>query len=301
MTLFFESLAGMPLDYLFLSFMLYSFCGWLFETTVVSLWESGHFLNRGSLLGPYCPVYGGGAVLGIVMAHHIPHPVVQFFASAVLCIVCEYICASVLEDGFGVKLWDYSGMPFNYKGRVCLLGFMFFGIATTVISRFIEPIVVSFLDKVDGKIITVTAILLAVTLAADSILSGVAFSRKNRKLYRFYIRYHAMLNREFRSISHAIGRKLPKPVKMPFMRMQEKILQKNHDLNEIHTEHKEQIGEYCEMVSEKVGEYRAHVEEKVGECRTHVEEKVGEYRTHVEEKVGEYRSQVEEKIDKFLK
>ena len=298
---FFELFAGMPLDYLFLSFMLYSFGGWLFETTIVSLWESGHFLNRGSLLGPYCPVYGGGAVLGIVMAHHIPHPVVQFFASAVLCIVCEYICASILEDGFGVKLWDYSGIPFNYKGRICLLGFMFFGIATTVISRFIEPIVVSLFDNVDGKIITVTAILLAVTLAGDTILSGVAFSRKSRKLYRFYIRYHAMLNREFRSISHAIGRKLPEPVKRYFLQTQAKILQKNHDLNELHTEHKEQLGEYRDMVSEKVGAYREQVTEKVVEYRAQVTEKVDEYKTQVSEKVGEYREHVEEKIDKLRK
>ncbi len=294
---FFEFASGMPLDYLFLSFMLYSFGGWLLETTIISLWESGHFLNRGSLLGPYCPVYGGGAVLGIVMAHHIPHPAVQFLASACLCIVCEYICATILEDGFGVKLWDYSGMPFNYKGRVCLLGFMFFGIATTVISRFVEPLVVSLFNKVNGQIITVTAIMLALVLAADTILSGVAFSRKSRKLYRFYIRYHAMLNREFRSISHAIQRRVPKPIMARLKQTQAMILRKNHSLNERHLEHKEQLSEYRDQVTEKVGEYRIQVTEKVGEYR----EKVGEYREQVGEKVGEYKEQIGEKIDRFRK
>ena len=301
MSNFFEVASGMPLDYLFLSFMLYSFGGWLFETTIISLWESGHFLNRGSLLGPYCPVYGGGAVLGIVMAHHIPHPVVQFFASACLCIVCEYICATILEDGFGVKLWDYSGMPFNYKGRICLLGFMFFGVATTVISRFVEPIVVSLFNGVDGKIITITAILLALLLAGDTILSGIAFSRKSRKLYRFYIRYHAMLNREFRSLSHAIERRLPQPLKERCSSMQEAILRKNHTLNERHIEHKEQLGEYREQVGEKMGEYRELVTEKVGEYREHVSEKVVEYREQVSEKVGEYKDQIGDKIDRFRK
>ena len=43
--IFFQALSGMSLDYLFLSFMIYSFGGWLFETTIISLWESGHFLN----------------------------------------------------------------------------------------------------------------------------------------------------------------------------------------------------------------------------------------------------------------
>ncbi|MBQ4465558.1 MAG: hypothetical protein II916_06305 [Oscillospiraceae bacterium] len=287
---FFETVSGMPLDYLFLSFMLYSFGGWLLETTIISLWESGHFLNRGSLLGPYCPVYGGGAVLGIIMAHHIPHPAVQFFASACLCIVCEYVCATILEDGFHVKLWDYSGMPFNYKGRICLLGFMFFGIATTVVSRFAEPIFVSLLDRVDPRIVTITAILLALVLAGDTILSGVAFSRKSRKLYRFYIRYHAMLNREFRSISHAIQRRVPKPIMVRLKAMQAAILRKNHTLNERHIEHKEQLSEYRDQVTEKVGAYREHVSEKVVE-----------YREQVSEKVGEYREKFDDKIDKFRK
>ncbi len=287
---FIEFASGMSLDYLFLSFMLYSFGGWLFETTVISLWESGHFLNRGSLLGPYCPVYGGGAVLGIIMAHHIPHPAVQFFASACLCIVCEYVCATILEDGFHVKLWDYSGMPFNYKGRVCLLGFMFFGIATTVISRFVEPIFVSLLNKAYPQVVTVTAILLALLLAADTILSGVAFSRKSRKLYRFYIRYHAMLNREFRSISHTIQRRVPKPIMARLKATQSAILQKNHVLNERHTEHKEQLTEYRDQMTERVGEYREHVTEKVVE-----------YREQAAEKIGEYREQVGERIDRFRK
>lgn len=287
---FIEFASGMSLDYLFLSFMLYSFGGWLFETTVISLWESGHFLNRGSLLGPYCPVYGGGAVLGIIMAHHIPHPAVQFFASACLCIVCEYVCATILEDGFHVKLWDYSGMPFNYKGRVCLLGFMFFGIATTVISRFVEPIFVSLLNKAYPQVVTVTAILLALLLAADTILSGVAFSRKSRKLYRFYIRYHAMLNREFRSISHNIQRRVPKPIMARLKATQSAILQKNHVLNERHTEHKEQLTEYRDQMTERVGEYREHVTEKVVE-----------YREQAAEKIGEYREQVGERIERFRK
>lgn len=287
---FIEFASGMSLDYLFLSFMLYSFGGWLFETTVISLWESGHFLNRGSLLGPYCPVYGGGAVLGIVMAHHIPHPAVQFFASAFLCIMCEYLCATILENGFHVKLWDYSGMPFNYKGRICLLGFMFFGIATTVISRFVEPVFVSLLNNAYPKVVTVTAILLALLLAADTILSGVAFSRKSRKLYRFYIRYHAMLNREFRSISHTIQRRVPKPIMARLKATQAAILQKNHVLNERHTEHKEQLTEYRDQMTERVGEYREHVTEKVVE-----------YREQAAEKIGEYREQVGERIDRFRK
>lgn len=250
----FEALTSMNLDYLFLSFMLYSFGGWLWETTVVSLWESGHFLNRGSLLGPYCPVYGGGAVLGIVMAYYIPNPVMQFFASACLCICCEYLCATILEDIFHVKLWDYSGMPYNIKGRICLLGFLFFGTATTVISRFVEPVVVAWFDSIRPEIITTTAILLAFVLAADTILSSIAFSRKSRKLLRFYVRYHKMMNREFRNLSYFLQKKTPARIRGDLASMQEAILRANRRMKVRHVEHKEQFGEKVEEKFESVME-----------------------------------------------
>ncbi len=249
----FVELSGMELDYLFLSFMLYSFLGWLWETTIVSLWESGHFLNRGSLLGPYCPVYGGGCVLGIIMAHNIPNAAVQFLVSACLCIACEYLCASILEDIFHVKLWDYSGIAFNIKGRVCLLGFLFFGIATTVISRIAEPLVVAWFDTIRPDIINVTAILFAILLAGDTLLSGIAFSRKSRRLYRFYVRYHVMLNRECRSLSHFLQSKLPRPLLAYLMRMQAAILATNRTLNDRHMQHREVLEE---KIGETIGRFR---------------------------------------------
>ncbi|HAJ96468.1 MAG TPA: hypothetical protein DCO72_01855 [Ruminococcus sp.] len=248
------TIANMELDYLFLTFMLYSFMGWLFETTLVSLWESGHFLNRGSLLGPYCPVYGGGAVLSVIMAYYIPNPAMLFFTSACLCIVCEYICATILEDGFHMKLWDYSGIPFNYKGRICMLGFFFFGIMTTLVSKVIQPIFMVLLDGVRPEIVNATAILLALVLAADTVFSGIAFTKKYRKLYRFYIRWHVMLNREFRSLSRAIGRKMPAWMIEDLLNMQSYILQKNRRLNEKHIEHREFIAEHKEQLEEKMEE-----------------------------------------------
>lgn len=45
----------------FLLFIIYSFCGWLLEVTC-KLIEYKRFINRGFLIGPYCPIYGWGAV-----------------------------------------------------------------------------------------------------------------------------------------------------------------------------------------------------------------------------------------------
>lgn len=53
---------GAPLSALFLSFLVFSFAGWLYESTVCAMANYGHFANSGFLLGPYCPIYGVGAV-----------------------------------------------------------------------------------------------------------------------------------------------------------------------------------------------------------------------------------------------
>ncbi len=220
----------MTLEYLFLTFMVYSFAGWLFETTLCSLWESGHFLNRGSLLGPYCPVYGGGAVFGVLLGMYIQNPAKLFLFSAILCIMVEYTAACVLENIFNMKLWDYTGMAFQFQGRVCLLGFLFFGTACTTISKFIQPLLMDQFKSVSPNFLHFISCSLAILLALDIILSAMAFKRVSKPLYRFYIRWHASLNREFRSLSYAIQKKCPEWLLEDLSDMQESILDKNRSL-----------------------------------------------------------------------
>ena len=45
-----------------LSFVVYSFFGWLWESTVCSLYNEKQLINRGFLVGPLCPIYGAGAL-----------------------------------------------------------------------------------------------------------------------------------------------------------------------------------------------------------------------------------------------
>jgi uncharacterized membrane protein len=47
---------------LFLLFMIYSFLGWLCESIYCSI-PVRKFINRGFLTGPFCPIYGAGAIL----------------------------------------------------------------------------------------------------------------------------------------------------------------------------------------------------------------------------------------------
>lgn len=46
----------------FVLFMIYSILGWIMEV-ICSLINLKKFVNRGFLIGPYCPIYGSGAIL----------------------------------------------------------------------------------------------------------------------------------------------------------------------------------------------------------------------------------------------
>lgn len=46
----------------FLLFLIYSILGWIMESTLVSI-KAKKFINRGFLIGPYCPIYGWGGLI----------------------------------------------------------------------------------------------------------------------------------------------------------------------------------------------------------------------------------------------
>ena len=84
---------------LFLTFFIYSILGWIFETIYCSLvhqsWD-----NRGMLNGPYCPIYGCGAILAIHVCAHFNSPVLIFFVCALGSAVLEYLTSYLTEKFF---------------------------------------------------------------------------------------------------------------------------------------------------------------------------------------------------------
>ena len=50
----------------FIYFVLFSIIGWLYEVLLELFIYNNGFVNRGFLFGPYCPVYGFGAIIFIL-------------------------------------------------------------------------------------------------------------------------------------------------------------------------------------------------------------------------------------------
>ena len=72
-----QSMAIRIIEKLFFWFMLYGFAGWLYESLLCSL-EQKRFVNRGFLNGPYCPIYGAGAMLSIIIFEKVDNPFALF-------------------------------------------------------------------------------------------------------------------------------------------------------------------------------------------------------------------------------
>ena len=81
----------------FLVFLIYSFIGWCMEV-IVSLIEKRRFVDRGFLLGPYCPIYGFGMLLIIfLLRNYMDNFIVLFVLSMVICMVLEYLTSYFME------------------------------------------------------------------------------------------------------------------------------------------------------------------------------------------------------------
>ncbi len=167
---------------LFLLFMLYSFLGWACESAYCSI-PAGKPINRGFLAGPFCPIYGAGAVLVVEALSPAANRVsLVFFAGALLTSLVEYGTGFLLEKLFHTKYWDYSDHRFHLQGRVCLKNSLLFGGMSVVTVFFLQPFLLGTLERIPKEALPYLSGGLALYLLTDTVLSAWAAARLNGKL-----------------------------------------------------------------------------------------------------------------------
>lgn len=144
----------MPYTYSFLQWMLffyiYSFVGWIIESTIVSI-DERKFVNRGFLRSPFLPLYGFGAIVILFVSLPVKeNPFWVYVCGMVGTTILEYFTGWLMESLFKVKYWDYSGQKFNIKGRIALTSSLFWGLLslflTYILHKPIETLVLG-MDK----------------------------------------------------------------------------------------------------------------------------------------------------------
>lgn len=168
----------------FLWLVIYSVLGWIYETIICSI-EQRHFVKRGFLNGPYCPIYGFGAVFIIGLLGGIENILLLFLIGMVLTCSLEYLTSWGMEALFHARWWDYSDKKFNIKGRVCLLGAVVFGTFSVLLIKFIHPFISSYTQLISDPLLHILFYALLVLLLADSVYtvrSVLAFDQKLKEI-----------------------------------------------------------------------------------------------------------------------
>lgn len=159
----------MKLVDIYLLFWFSSILGWIMEEIVCSIGER-KIINRGFLIGPYCPIYGVGAVL-ILLLKGITNYYLIFILSLLLCSAIEYLVSFIMELVFKVRWWDYSDEPFNINGRICLKNAIAFGILGVLLIGYILPLFNKVINSFNNK--TLIAVIILVITTIDIILSFI--------------------------------------------------------------------------------------------------------------------------------
>lgn len=159
-------------QWLFL-FYLYCFLGWCVESSYVSLKEKPpHWINRGFMRGPFLPLYGSGAVMMLVVSAPFQHNLLlTYVAGCVGATVLEYITGVVMEALFKVRYWDYSNVPFNFQGYICLGTTLSWGLLTILMTHIIHRPIETLLYRIPAGVLSVLVFVLTVFIAADFALS----------------------------------------------------------------------------------------------------------------------------------
>lgn len=158
--------------YLALYFIIFSFMGWIMETSRCSYAEK-KFINRGFLNGPICPIYGTGMVIIIICIDGLKDNIFAlFFGGLILASVLEYVVAALLEGLFKAKWWDYSTKKFNIKGRVALSISLCWGGLCVVMMKWVVPFLTEIISKLDPVKTNIVIYMFVAVVAVDTFITA---------------------------------------------------------------------------------------------------------------------------------
>lgn len=161
----------MSLQTMFMLFMVYSVIGYLMEVVVVSF-KNRRLTDRGFLIGPYCPIYGCGALLiTLFLSKYVNDIPVLFVMSCVFGASLEYFSSYIMEKIFKTRWWDYSSNKYNLNGRICLFTTVCFGSLGVILIHFLNPFFMGILSLIPSVLLNILAVILFVIFVVDVIVS----------------------------------------------------------------------------------------------------------------------------------
>lgn len=154
-------------------FIIYSFLGFIVETIYGMLTKGVIESRQSCLYGPFCCIYGLGAAIMIPGLQKFKKSNwALFIAGAIEGSVIEYVISLVGEMIFHIKWWDYSNLPFDINGRICLIFAVFWGLLALGLMRIINPYIEKGIDKLSKKAFNIITIAGTIFLLFDLIITA---------------------------------------------------------------------------------------------------------------------------------
>lgn len=163
-----------------LGIVLFAICsifGWVYET-IDNVFQFGGLWLRAALVLPWCPIYGIGALILLVVmkfvankletinAHKVVIFIVMFVVAYVMSLLVELAGSYVCEFCFGVVPWDYSHAPFNFDGRVAPMYTIRFALFGLLAYYVVDPLTRKWASK-HPKGLRAAAALIIVLMGLD--------------------------------------------------------------------------------------------------------------------------------------
>ena len=167
--------------------LLVCFIGSFFGVIIEMLWclvSRGYIESRAGLVyGPFNLLYGFGAVVLTVTLYKFRNrgAWISFLGGIIVGSVVEYFCSWGQEFVFGTRSWDYSKMPFNINGRICLLYSIFWGILGVLWIKNLYPRMAKLILKIPNRVGKICTWVLLAFFVVNTVMSGIALTRWSQR------------------------------------------------------------------------------------------------------------------------
>lgn len=186
-------------------FIIYSVLGFIIETAFGAVTKGVIESRKSFLYGPFCAIYGLGAVVMILCLQPFKkNNNTLFWGGFVVGSVIEYLVSLIGELIFHVIWWDYSDMPLNINGRVCVYFSIFWGLLGIYLVSYINPKIDKLINcikrKISDKALKIIEMITAVFLIVDCLLTAYAlkaFYIRMVKLHNINIGNVEMIDKEY--------------------------------------------------------------------------------------------------------
>lgn len=172
-------IAGISIWRILAYFIIYSIAGYVIETAFGFLTKGVLESRKGFLYGPFCPIYGLGAVIMILgLQAFKKNNYTLFLGGFLVGSVVEYLISFLGEAIFKVNWWDYSDRFLNINGRICFTFSLFWGLLAIYLLGHFNPIIDKLINKAKGKIpikyLKTAVIIGTIFLLIDGLMTAAA-------------------------------------------------------------------------------------------------------------------------------